>query len=61
MLYDRIVALCKEKHISISKLERECELGNATIRGWKHSDPRASHLKRVADRLEVSVDFLLKE
>jgi len=61
MLYDRIEALCKEKHMSIAKLERKCELGNATIRGWKYSDPRASYLKKVADELGVTVDSLLKE
>ena len=59
MLFDRIAALCMEKHISISKLEQECGLGNATIRGWKSSDPGASKLKAVADYLGVTVDFLL--
>ncbi len=61
MLYDRIEELCKEKHISIAKLEKECKLGNATVRGWKTSDPRVSKLKAVADRLEVTVDSLLLE
>ena len=61
MLYDRIEDLCREKRISIAKLEKECGLGNATIRGWKESDPRSSKLKVVADYLGVSVDSLLSE
>lgn len=61
MLFERISALCKERGISISKLEQETELGNATIRGWKNSSPRVDSLKRVADFFECSVDDLLRE
>ena len=60
MLFEKISRRCKALGISISGLEKECGLGNATIRGWKNSSPRAEHLKRVADRLGVSVDELLK-
>lgn len=61
MLFDKISALCEERGISIAKLEREADLGNATVRRWKGSDPSASKLKRVADVLGVTVDELLKE
>lgn len=61
MLYDRIETLCKEKHVSIARLERECKLGNATVRGWKTAEPGAYKLKAVANRLGVSIDSLLKE
>ena len=61
MLYARIEALCKEKRIPISRLEQECGLGNATVKGWKESDPRSSKLKAVADYLGVTVDYLLSD
>ena len=59
MLYDRIKALCDERRISIAKLEQECGLGNATVKGWREADPRSSKLKAVADYLGVTVDYLL--
>lgn len=61
MLYERISSLCKERGISISKLEQETELGNATIRGWKNSSPRVDSLKKVADYFGCTVDELLKD
>lgn len=61
MLYDRIEELCKEKHIRIARLEKECGLGNATVRGWKTADPQISKLKAVADYFGVTVDSLIKE
>ena len=61
MLFERISTLCKERGISISKLEQETELGNATIRGWKSSSPRVDSLKRVANYFDCTVDDLLRE
>lgn len=60
MLYEKILKICKEKKISISKLEAECGLGNATIRGWKESSPRVDSLKKVADYLGVPIWELLE-
>lgn len=59
MLFEKILALCKEKGISIARLERECGLGNATVRGWAASSPKADNLKVVADYFGVTVDELL--
>ncbi len=60
MLFSKIASLCKEKGISIAKLEKECGLGNATIRGWKTSMPNAVNLKKVADYLDVPIEKLLE-
>lgn len=60
-MFDKVAELCKERRISISKLERECGLGNATIRGWKNSSPNLANLKKVADYFEVSIEYFLKE
>lgn len=59
MILYNIVRLCKEKGISIAKLERETGLGNATIRGWDVSSPTVEKLKMVADYFGVTVDSLL--
>lgn len=62
MLYDNVARLCKEKGVSIAKLERECGLGNATVQGWKgmHDTPRYSTLMKVANYFGVGVEELIK-
>ena len=61
MIYENIVSLCKEKNITIHRLEQECGLGNATVRGWVVSSPSVKLLKTVADYFNVTVDDLLTE
>lgn len=61
MLFERIKSLCEEKGISISRLEQETGLGNATVRGWRESSPSVEKLKRVADYLGVTIDDLINE
>lgn len=61
MVYRNVLRLCKEKGISVARLEKECGLGNATVRGWAKCSPRAENLKRVADFFGCSVDDLFKE
>ena len=61
LIHENIVSLCKSKNISISKLEQETGLGNATIRTWKTSSPSVDRLKKVADYLGVTIDSLLSE
>lgn len=59
MVLENISLLCREKGISIARLEKECGLGNATIRRWGASSPNIDSLKRVADYFCVSIDELL--
>ena len=61
MIYENIVAKCKEKGISISGLEKSIGLGNATIRGWSESSPKVENLKKVADFFGCTVDELIAE
>lgn len=61
MIYKNILSLCRERGLSISRLEREAGLGNATVRGWETSSPTVEKLKLVADYFGVTVDDLLKE
>lgn len=59
MIFEKISNLCKEKGISIAKLEEECGLGNATVRRWIDSVPRLDSIQKVANYLGVSVNDLL--
>lgn len=59
MLFEKVNALCKNRKITIAKLERECDMGNGTVRGWKTSCPSAENLKKVADYFNVTVDELI--
>ena len=61
MIYENIVRLCQERHISIARLERECEFGNATVRGWAVSSPTLAKVQKVAEYFGVSVDDLIKK
>lgn len=61
MILIKIESLCKSKGITISKLEKECGIGNGTIARWDKSFPRTDNLKKVADFLGVSIEHLIAE
>ena len=61
MNISKIRALCKERNITIQRLEQETEIGNGVIAKWAERDPRVSNLKKVADYFCVTVDELMKE
>ncbi len=61
MILDNIQKLCKERGISVARLERELGFGNATIRGWGSSSPNVDNLKKVADFFGVTVDSLISD
>lgn len=56
---ERIKQLASEKGISISKLEKETGLANATIRKWETSNPQIDTLVKVARYFGVSVEELI--
>lgn len=59
-LYENIKKQCKQKGISIAKLEREVKLSVGTISHWRVSDPKVSNVKAVADYLQCTIDELVK-
>lgn len=61
MILKNISSLCKEKGISIAKLEKEVGLGNGTIGKWAESSPKVDSLKSVADYFGVTVDSLIRK
>lgn len=60
MIYENIVALCKERKVTIHRLERECGFGNATIRGWAVSSPSIAKVQKVAEFFGVTVNDLIE-
>lgn len=60
-MLERIKALCCERGIAISQLERETGIGNGTISRWGESSPRVDKAKAVADYFGVTVDDLIRD
>ena len=60
VIFTKIIRLCEKRGISIARLEKECGLGNATIRGWDKSDPRTENLNKVADYFGVDIKYFLE-
>lgn len=56
-IYDRICLHLGE--LSVQQLEKECGLGNGVIKKWSEHAPTANKLLIVAEKLGVSVDYLL--
>lgn len=59
MLFDNLVVLCKNRGITLAKLERELEFGNGAIRKWNRSYPSADKVQKVADYFGITTDELL--
>ena len=60
MVLEKIRGLCDKKKITISELERECGIGNATISRWDKSSPRMDNLIKVAKYFGVTIDHFLE-
>lgn len=58
-MYEKIVSLCKDRGISIRKLEVDAGLTIGTVWHWRHTDPSVSKLKAVADYFGCTVDELI--
>ncbi len=58
-LITRIEAAIAKKGLTFNRVERECGLGNGTIKRWSEQSPRLDKLALVADFLEVSLDYLV--
>lgn len=61
MVYDKIVEICRERNISITKVEDMAELGHGTIGKWKNVDPQIGNIRKVANALEVPISVILDE
>lgn len=56
---ERIKAICKERKIAISTLEKACGFANGYIGQLRKGTVPDDRLKKIADFLNLSVDFLM--
>ena len=56
---DKIRIIANLKNISINSMLNEIGLGKNTLMNFKTSMPKADNLAKIADYLDVSVDYLL--
>lgn len=59
MLLERVKKLANERKMTIAELERKLDFGQGSIRKWDKQSPSAERLNKVAEFLDVSVDYLL--
>lgn len=60
MIYENVMALCRERNIRVARLEKEAGLGNGTVRGWENSAPSITTLQKVADYFGVTLNDLTR-
>lgn len=58
-IVEKIKDICSEKDIAVSELERKVGLANGTIRRWDNAAPNITNLTKVADYLDISIDYLM--
>lgn len=58
-LIGRIETVIKARGTNFKRVERECGLGNGTIKRWGEQSPRLDKLVLVSEHLQVSLDYLV--
>lgn len=58
-LYDNIKIVCKNKGISINRLEKELEFPRSSISKFNKNKPSIEKLQKIANYLDVAVDYIL--
>ena len=56
---EKIRKLCEANNITINKLEKELGIGRGNIGRWYKHKPNSEELLKVANRFNVSVEYLL--
>lgn len=59
ILHQRVTIIRKLKGLSVYAVEKGADIGVATLKNWKTSTPSSDKVLRVAQFLDVSVDYLL--
>lgn len=59
MLYERIQELCKQKGVTISKMEQDLEFGRSSIRKFDDHEPSIGKINMIAGYLGVSIDAIV--
>lgn len=58
-LKERIKNLCKERGISVSKMERDCDFANGYISKLDKSTPNTAKIQKIADYFGVGLEYLM--
>lgn len=58
-IYERIRDTAKKQGISVARLEREAGLQRSSISKWNIHVPSSEKVQRVADRLNISSEYIL--
>ncbi len=62
-IFEKINTICKNKKITIKELEKNLKIANGTIGKWGKgkSTPKTNTLNKIADYLNVTLDYLITE
>lgn len=58
-IVERVQTKLKEMGSNIKTLEKELNFGNGTIRRWNDNSPSCEKIEKVANYLNVSIDWLI--
>ncbi len=58
-IYDKIKALADKKGLSIYRIEKDCHLSMGSIMKWAKSSPKIENIHKVANYLDVDINYLL--
>ncbi len=61
VIFDNVRHLCREKGISITKLEDDLGFARSSVCKWNKNEPGIRKVQKVANYLGVSIEELLKE
>ncbi len=56
-IVNRVQDIVKSRGTNFKQLERECGIGNGTIRRWDEQSPRLDKICAVANYLQISLDY----
>lgn len=55
---ERVISICKERKIPISRLEKECGMSNGYIKGLKKGTIPDDKLKKISEYLNLDLEYL---
>ena len=55
---ERVISICKERKIPISRLEKECRMSNGYINGLKKGTIPDDKLKKISEYLNLDLEYL---
>ena len=58
-IVERLQSIVKSRGTNFKQLERDCGIGNGTIRRWDDKSPGLDKVCKVADFLQISLDYLV--